>query len=66
MLWYGVEYFERRSKLDLKNIDDIVLRQQEESFSVDQLKDKNKRYAKARKGKGRRGLQKDDLIYQFV
>lgn len=40
MLWYSVEYFERRSKLDLKNIDDIVLRQQEESFSVDQLKDK--------------------------
>lgn len=39
MLWYGVEYFERRSKLDFKNIDDIVLRQQEESFSVDQLKD---------------------------
>lgn len=39
MLWYGVENFERRSKLDLKNIDDIVLRQQEESFSVDQLKD---------------------------
>lgn len=39
MLWYGAEYFERRSKLDLKNIDDIVLRQQEKSFSVDQLKD---------------------------
>lgn len=27
MLWYGVKNFERWSKLDLENIDDIVLGQ---------------------------------------
>jgi len=38
MLWNGVEYFERRTKLDLENVDDIVLSQQKKSFTVNLLK----------------------------
>lgn len=40
MLWNGVEYFERWTKLDLENIDDIVLCQQEKRFTVNLLKER--------------------------
>lgn len=40
MLWNGVEYFERWTKLDLENVDDIVLCQQEKRFTVNLLKER--------------------------
>lgn len=40
MLWNGVEYFERWTKLDLQNVDNIVLRQQKERFTVNLLKER--------------------------
>jgi len=42
MLWDGVEYFERRTKLDLENVDDIVLCQQKKRFTVNLLKERKR------------------------
>ena len=38
MFWNGVEYFQRWTKLDLENIDNIVLCQQKKRFTVNLLK----------------------------
>lgn len=40
MLWNSVEYFERWTKLDLENVDDIVLCQQKKRFTVNLLKER--------------------------
>ena len=40
MLWNGVEYFERWTKLDLENVDNIVLCQQKKRFTINLLKER--------------------------
>lgn len=40
MLWNGVEYFKRWTKLDLENVNNIVLCQQKERLTINLLKKK--------------------------
>lgn len=47
MLWNGVEYFQRWTKLDLENVDDIVLCKQKERLAVNLLKGKKITYVSA-------------------
>lgn len=40
MLWNGVEYFKRWTKLDLENVDNIILCQQKKRFAINLLKER--------------------------